>query len=270
MLLKQKNLKTVETYTQNNDFRMSGAASITNELYLLFYKDNENNDEILFLKHSLSLKTWDELELFYEEYLYSFCMCSFVESIFLMGGRYDHYNNFNLGNSCVIFDTISKKWKEIAKMNDYRIHAASTLFEGRVVISGGFNAGEGYLRTVEAYDHAVDKWSYMPSLVNESSEHELIAISNKLFAIACGEDSDIYEVYDSICKKFNVLNSHPPFFDGSHHTSISVRGKIIFFRSGSSKVAIYNVEKNEWSEKTFEVTENICNFYSLKIPSLRF
>ena len=42
------------------------------------------------------------------------------------------------------------------------------------------------------------------------------------------------------------------------------------FRNHSTKVAIYDVNKNEWSEESFEVTKNIAGFQSLKFPSLKF
>ena len=113
-------------------------------------------------------------------------------------------------------------------MNDCRICAASTVFEGRVVVSGGYNNNES-LRTVEAYDHVADKWVYMPNMVNESYDHDMIAISNKLFAIGCSENFNVCEVYDTICKKFVVLNMFPTFFGDTHRTSITFGRKIIIF-----------------------------------------
>ena len=40
--LMQKNLKKVETYIQDNKFCTTGAASVTNELYLLGFNQGEN------------------------------------------------------------------------------------------------------------------------------------------------------------------------------------------------------------------------------------
>ena len=150
-----------------------------------------------------------------------------------------------------------------------RINAACTVFEGRVVVSGGSN-DNGSLRTVEAYDHVADKWSYMPSMVNGSCGHNMIAISNKLFAIGCGRNLNICEVYDTICKNFVVLSSFPTFFGRFHRTSISFGRKIMVFNNYSSKVAIYDTDTNEWSKKSFKVTKKICNFHCLKFPSVKF
>ena len=218
----------------------------------------------MFIKHSPFFKTWEDLNSFYDRKLYGHCMCSFVDNIYFMGGYFDN----KIGKSCVLFETNTKKWKEVAKINDYRIHAASTVFEGRVVISGGYN-DNGILRTVEAYDHVADEWSYMSSMINKSYQHDMLAISNKLFAIGCGEDYDICEVYDSICKKFVVLNCHPTFFDGFNDTTITIGRKIMVIRNPSRKVAIYDVDKNEWSEESFKDTKYYRNFNCLKIPSLK-
>ena len=103
--------------------------------------------------------------------------------------------------------------KFIFKNRTYRIDAASTVFGGKVVISGGIN-NIGLLRTVEAYDHVADKWSYMPSLIHESCDHNMSAVSNKLYALGCSFSPDIIEVYDTFCKKFVVVTKIPEFFGG--------------------------------------------------------
>ena len=255
-------------YTQNNKFRMSGAATITNELYLLFC--NEDDEENLFIRHSPVLKTWEKLNFFNDRCFDGCSMCSFIDSIFFIGGYNDYFNGYiDVERSCVVYDTISKKWIEVAKMNDNRLHAASTVFEGRVVFSGGYN-DDGDLRTVEAYDHVADKWSYMPSMIHESYHHHMLAISNKLFALGCGEFSDICEVYDSICKKIVVIKSHPTFFDGYRDQVISIGRNILVFKSLSKKVAKYDHDKNEWSDESFDLTEDIIHFNCFKIPSLKF
>ena len=103
-------------------------------------------------------------------------------------------------------------------------------------------------------------------MINENSYHHMLAISNKLFAICCGEQSDISEVYDNFCKKFVVFNS-PTFFGGIYYKSITFDRKIVVFKNNSTFVSIYDVDKNEWSEEHFKDTNNIRNFNCLKIPS---
>ena len=49
-------------------------------------------------------------------------------------------------------------------MNEAKIKAATAVFEGRVVVSGGYNDNEGLLNSVEAYDHIDYSWKYMPNM----------------------------------------------------------------------------------------------------------
>ena len=268
-LLKATNLKKVKMYNfQNNKFRMSGAASITNKVYFLFC--NDVDEENLFIRHSPVLKTWEELNFFNNRYFDSCSMCSFIDSIFLIGGNNDYFNGYiDVERSCVVYDTTSEKYIEVAKMNDNRINAACTVFEGRVVVSGGKN--DNWLsRSVEAYDHVADKWSYMPNMIHRSCCHNMLAISNKLFALGCGGSFDICEVYDSFCKKFVVINSDLTFFEYFRKRAISTGRNILVFKNFSKKVAIYNVDKKEWSEKYFDVADDVECFHYLKIPSLNF
>ena len=58
-------------------------------------------------------------------------------------------------------------------MNDDRVNAACTVFEGRFVISGGEN-DNGLSTSVEAYDHVADEWSYRSSMIHESSSHNVL------------------------------------------------------------------------------------------------
>ena len=265
-------LQKVKKYAQGKKLKIYGAVSIRNELYLLCSNINDAaNVKISFFRHSPLLKNWEEIEFFYERKLYNFCLCSFLESVFIIGGYHGFINGDRIvRRSCVVFDTSTKKWKEVAKMNDCRIHAASTVFEGRVVVSGGYYITNRRLSSVEAYDHVADEWSYMPSMINESCDHNMLAVSNKLFAIGCGEDYDICEVYDSISKKFVVLSSFLTFFSGFNDTSITIGRKIMVIRNHARKVAIYDVDKNEWSEESFEDTRYYRNFNCIKIPSLKY
>ena len=74
-------------------------------------------------------------------------------------------------DSCLQFDTKQNTWKEVARMNHIRLNAACTVFEGRIVVSGGLKRNVGELKTVEVYDHSSDKWSDMPQMINGRHNH---------------------------------------------------------------------------------------------------
>ena len=54
------------------------------------------------------------------------------------------------------------------------------MFEGRVVVSDGFN-NDGHLNTVDKY---IDIWSYMPNMIVGGCDNQLVAIKNILFVMS--------------------------------------------------------------------------------------
>ena len=53
---------------------------------------------------------------------------------------------------------------------------------------------------VEVYDHLADTWSHTPNMVEEGSNHSLLAINSKLFVVGRS-----FEVCDSLNKNFVLL-----------------------------------------------------------------
>ena len=96
----------------------------------------------------------------------------------------------------------------------------------------------------------------------------MIAVSNNLFAIS----RNIYncEVYDSVCKKFVFLKCQPTILDRYNRQAVSVGRTIMIFKEFLKGVAIYDVDKNEWSEESIEVTKHNMVFHCLKLPGLKF
>ena len=73
-----------------------------------------------------------------------------------------------------MFNPADCSWKEVAEMNESRYNASCTVFEGRIVVSGGDNFGQ-ILNTVEAYDHVANEWTSMPNMIKERSSHKFIS-----------------------------------------------------------------------------------------------
>ena len=80
-----------------------------------------------------------------------YTVCSFLGNVYVIGGR--------LGiilNSCFKFDPSNYNWTEVAEINMPRYFALSAVFEGRIVVSGGFvNNDHTATKTVEAFDYIV-------------------------------------------------------------------------------------------------------------------
>ena len=200
-------------------------------------------------------------DLFDERYCY--CVCSFMDKIYILGGKYE---NEQMANSCMQFDAKlenqpEKFWKVISGMNAARWDAACADFQGNIVVSGGIDAAYNGLKTVEKYDVFADEWTPMSDMMSDHEGHSLVTVKNKLFVIA--DENNKFEVFDNVCKKFVFL---------THASSVTYRKglplgeKIIFFKEFGSSVLCYDVRKDKWSEKSFEVTTDLKDFACLKLP----
>ena len=226
-------------------------------------------------KYSLITNTWEYVGD-WSDSRREFCACAFMDSIFVIGGCNRFLDSFN---TCKKFNTKDKKWntrcKWNAKMNDVRAGAACTIFEERVVVSGGRRSrvGGDQLNTVEVYDHVADTWSYMPSMVETRYCHSSVAYKNKLFVIGgiLGNGGNSYEVFDSACKKFVLLkqksNSVKFSFDNLVQ-AFSIGNKLITLSNLSQAAVCYDVEKDEWSEEQVRVNQNIIAFGFTVVPEM--
>ena len=223
-------------------------------------------------KYSFITKTWEFVKYMLDERL-EFRLCAFMNQIFIVGGCNKQYDSLD---SCMKFDTNDKKWKAIAKMNEARTSPGCTVFEGRVVVSGGDirNNGNGTNSVVE-YDHVADNWSYLTTMIERRFGHSSVAIKNKLFFIGSYNDDGIEtcEVFDSISRKCMLLKNKPissAFRLHDYTSSFSIGNKVIILGNCSSTALCYDVDKDEFYEEPFEVTKSRYAFSCTVLPQLEF
>ena len=89
-------------------------------------------------------------------------------------------------------------------MNNARVACSCAIYEGRVVVSGGWNNQNNGLKTVEPYDYVSGKWSSMPNMIEGRHHHSIVAMKNKLFVLGSrkADKSKSCEIFDSESKKF--------------------------------------------------------------------
>ena len=106
---------------------------------------------------------------------YGFCVCIFMKELFVFGG---HYFRGTI-SSCFKYNFRLNKWSYIANMNEKRLFAVCTVFEGRTVVSGGENDSYEHLKSVESYDYYKNDWTYLPDMIKRRDNHFRISKSNK-------------------------------------------------------------------------------------------
>ena len=62
-------------------------------------------------------------------------------------GRWKSHKSIN---SCLVYSMKCDKWSQIADINENKDHVACTVYEGKIVVSGGW--GYDSLNSVEAFD----------------------------------------------------------------------------------------------------------------------
>ena len=267
-----ENFQKFNVFAEMTNKKFHEAVCVDGDLYFVSKRLKDNRQTVLSLeKYSSEYNTWNVL-INLNENRTDYCVCSFVDRIFVCGGYFDDDDEI-ITNSCIQFNVKSKKFKKIAVMNAVRESAACAVFEGKVAVSGGWTETDfdfDVSNTVEAYDHVADEWSYMPNMIHRRWYHSFITVSNKLFAI--GGDTNTSEVYSSFSKKFIALKQHPSSLNFELHAYVSVSiGRRIFVFGGNSTIVVaYHVDKEVWSEELCEITKCIKDYAIVKVPQIYF
>ena len=149
------------------------------------------------------------------------------------------------------YDIVNNKWCNFASINQPRYYPACTVYQGKIVVSGGRPSDVEYYqlsKSVEAYDHHINQWSPLPDMIERKSHHSAVSIGNKLFVIG-GLDHTI-EVFDCISQKFTLLSKGNRIFYYPISAAVSVGSKIVLLKYYPDEVGdfvVYDVDENNLS-----------------------
>ena len=193
-----------------------------------------------------------------------YCICSFMKNIYVFGGNINGMSS----NTCLKYNTRSNIWKYITNLNNSRRHMACTVFESKVVVSGGISSWKGVLKSVEAYNHHENKWTHLPDMINERKGHGSVSMGNKMFVIG-GNWNMNCEVFDSISRKFTFIKKIE-VVDINCFSVVGI-GNVIFafpkhYSSTNKSVQVYDVLNDQWRVKEVDLFENIFVDSCSKLP----
>ena len=276
-----QNFKSAEHFAlYNPEAHMTDAAFVNGSLYA-FHSNacflNEDNLNVLVVEkyegNADGLWMWAPMDDIVYVYRF-FRVCVFMDRIFVMGGLSEAFQAAS--SEVFALDTGRSEWipsSEISRMKEARAQPACAVFQGRIVVSGGFNLHEpgALLRSVEAYDQSRDSWSSMPKMIAPRQNHSLVAVKNKLFVVGGNvKECEVFEARSS--NKFVSIKRSLKHFDfyAAPDTAVSVGSKIIVFGDRSQKLAVYDVDKDEWHEESFQFTERSKGCICLKVPKMSY
>ena len=132
-------------------------------------------------KYCLKSNKWKLLRRLKGLVLLEMSFCNFLDELFLVGGYVFSNNVSGESGVCLGFNTVNNDVRILSSMNEARCSAACAVFKEKAVISGGHGDDIEQLTTVEAYNHAADRWSPMPNMVQGRFKHVLTAAQRCLF-----------------------------------------------------------------------------------------
>ena len=176
------------------------------------------------------------------------------------------------------YDSKTDKWTYKTPMIKSREHGSCSVFEGKLVVSGGWNRVDikgvynclSRLSSVEAYYAHENKWVRFPDMLGPRGDHDSVSMGNKMFVIG-GRFRNNCEVYDSITNKFTCIEELPKLKGIYYHEFkshlVNIGRRIYVFQQigidgetiGNvttliSKIAMfyYDVQKKVWSSESSE------------------
>ena len=227
---------------------------------ILAISDEKNLDESLDKSiisteiYSEKTKSWSNLDFTIKEKC-CYCVGSFMGNLYLIGGYNISYEESLSSSYSYNFD--SNTWIETAKLNKARDCAACTVFEGKIVVTGGYHD----LKSVEAYDCHENKWSYLPDMIKGRYSHAAVSMGNKLFVIG-GRYTTKCELFSSFSRQFTEIEySLIPDMRSRYFKAVCTGNYIVVFRrllfTCETIIYMYEAREHKWSIVDCNFNENL-------------
>ena len=135
-------------------------------------------------------------------------------------------------------------------------------------MSGGWS-NRLLLMSVETYDYYENKWTYLPDMIEERSLHAAVSMANKMFVIGRSYTTtcDIFDSYSGNFTYIKTMNLPTKFV--SPYRAVCIGQNIVVLstkrtKQFGTKLIIYDVNSNQWSEKEWSFLKNLIDFSCVK------
>ena len=118
--------------------------------------------------------TWSLLAPFPGVCMHYCCVCSFMNKIYVFK---------DLFCSNWVYDPIQNIWKKIKNCNIKRLNASCTVFQGQCAVIGGTSNDNLIMKSVETYDHYLDKWSFLANMQQKRYDAGVVTKGNRFYVI---------------------------------------------------------------------------------------
>ncbi len=110
-------------------------------------------------------------------------------------------------NCSFVYNAATDTWYKAASMSQYRSSTAAAIWNGTVVVAGGFDRLCNTLKSTEQYNPKTNSWSAFEPMLTCRWGLALVAFENNLFAIGGNDDKQqlgSVERYDKVNKNWSL------------------------------------------------------------------
>ena len=190
---------------------------------------------------------WTSIASFPGDNIIYCCVCSFMNKIYVFGDLF-----------CCnwVYDPTENSWKRIKNCNKMRYSASCTVFQGQCAVIGGTSNDNLIMKSVETYDHYLDKWSFLANMQQKRYDAGVVTKGNRFYVIG-GFRNHTCEVYDSISKKFTFIANTK--LHASGWLSSVILGSNIVVHTANT-IHEYDIKENKWLQNDYESSVELNNF----------
>jgi len=190
---------------------------------------------------------------------------TFIESAFIVcGGSTEQYGDRAPNDTCDIFDFANYEWNEMESMYENRHQAAGIGMLGKFYVTGGIDANNNPLATMEIYDPSSRLWTLGPNMSNPLSGHCVVRFMDSFIVIGGSvleasaenegvETSDIFLFNITTNVWSNIGNLGTP--RTGHGCSINEKEEIIVTGGISSNRSLKTAEKITFTKSNTVVSK---------------
>ncbi|XP_068727334.1 kelch-like protein 17 [Montipora capricornis] len=164
------------------------------------YRISSSNDQVTISKYNVGVLSWQNIHSSQMEWRSGACVVSADNSIYVIGG-----SKYGLGVKK--FDTVLKKWEEVADMQKEKYNPFGVASQGKIYVA----AGE-YPLSCELYSISTNEWQLIANLYiprHWSWSRRMVCVNGTVYAMS--GSTFFYEVqsYDPILNEWTEKTSIP-------------------------------------------------------------
>ena len=207
-------------------------------------------------EYDISTKTFKNVATM-KNYRHSFGICVFNKTEVLVAGGRGDYNM--VINSCLLFNTNTKTFKEVGNMNTKRCGHVLVNVDETIYSIGGLDDNDEELNTIEMFDPVTEQWKTSDVKLHiERKNHQAVAHKHFIYIFGgwCGCR------YTNTIERFNIKTGQVTIIDSKLHVARSdfAVGKV------DSEVYIFGGEP---SDHDYHQYLSLCEIFNLETEEIR-